>query len=210
VARRSTGDEDRGAAMAVSVARTARELGVPAEAIPRLSVAHALAMAPRVSRLESQRHPVYLHPGHTMLVLLRDAEVLDPVMLAAAALTESEDAELRIAGEVVRREMGDDVADLVAAVPMPGREELLEELVIAPEEVRLVALAERLDHLRHAHMRRDLDEAWRRAVHEEAMRVYLPVAERTHGKLAGRYRHWGKAFARRLMLGLDGRSVDEP
>ena len=48
---------------------------------------------------------------------------------------------------------------------------------------------------------READEAWRRAVHEEAMRVYLPVAERTHPKLAVRFRHWGKAFAKRLERG---------
>jgi (p)ppGpp synthase/HD superfamily hydrolase len=194
--------------MAASVARTARELGLPADGITLLNRAHALAMAPRVARLDNQRDPVYLHPGHTVLVLLRDAEVRDPVTLAAAALTESEDAAFRIADEVVRAEVGEDVAGLVRAVPMPGREELAEELVVAPETVRLVALAERLDHLRHAHMR-GAPRTWRREVHEEAMRVYLPVAERTHAKLAARYRHWGRAFSRRLALGLDEGSTGE-
>lgn len=199
--------EDRGLAMAVNLARVAREFGLTREGVARLSTAHALAMAPRVATLHNQRHPLYLHPGHTVLVLLRDAGVADPVMLCAAALTESEDAELRVGREPIRSEVGRDVEALVAEVPLPGREELAEELVRAPEPVRLVALGERLDHLRHAHLR-DADEAWRRAVHEEAMRVYLPVAERTHPRLAMRYRHWGRAFARRLERGLDLR--EEP
>lgn len=190
--------------MAVNLKRVARELGLTPEGVARLSTAHALAMAPRVAMLNNQRHPVYLHPGHTVLVLLRDAGVVDPVILCAAALTESEDAELRVARKRIGSEVGADVADLVEAVPMPRREALMEEMVVAPEPVRLVALAERLDHLRHAHMR-DAGDAWRRAVHEEAMRVYLPVAERTHPRLAARYRHWGRAFARRLAYGLDVR-----
>lgn len=201
--------EDRGSAMAASLARTARRSGVPPQGVARLSVAHALAMVPRVATLENQRHPMYLHPGHTALVLLRDAGVRDALVLSAAALTESEDDDLRVAQERVCGEVGSDVADLVAAVPMPGREDLTEKLVVAPEPVRLVALAERLDHLRHAHMR-DAADAWRRAVHAEAMRVYLPVAERTHPKLAARYRHWGTAFARRLERGLDLRPGEAP
>lgn len=194
--------------MAAALARTARQFGVAQDGIVRLSTAHALAMVPRVEALDNQRHPVYLHPGHTALVLLRDVGLRDPVALCASTLTESEDDALRISLELVRREVGMDVADLVAAVPMPRREALAEELVVAPERVRLVALAERLDHLRHAHMRKDVSRSWRRAIHEEAMRVYLPVAERTHAKLAARYRHWGKAFARRLELGLDERDPE--
>ena len=193
--------------MAVNLVRVARQFGLTQEGVTRLSTAHALAMAPRVASLHNQRHPMYLHPGHTVLVLLRDAGVADPVMLCAAALTESEDAELRVGQEPIRTEVGRDVAALVAAVPMPGSEHLAEDLVRATEPVRLVALGERLDHLRHAHLR-DADDAWRRAVHEEAMRVYLPVAERTDVGLARRYRHWGRAFARRLERGLDLR--EEP
>ena len=67
--------------------------------------------------------------------------------------------------------------------------------MVAAEPVRLVALAERLDHLRHAHLRQDLGaarEAW-----ERASRVYLPVAERTDRTLARRYASWCRTFPRR-------------
>ena len=45
---------------------------------------------------------------------------------------------------------------------------------------------------------RDADHAWRSVVHAQAESVYLPVAERTHPRLAQRYRHWCRTFARRL------------
>ncbi len=183
--------------MAASVARAARSFGVDAPGIGLVGRAHAVAMAPRVRALDDDHHPLYLHPGRTVLILLRDALVTDPVVLAAAAVTESEDVVFRIAGEEVGRSVGEDVARLVAEVPMPDTETLAEALVMADERVRLVALAERLDHARHAHLR-EADDAWRRALHEQVGAVYLPVAERTHERIAQRYRHWWRAFARRL------------
>jgi hypothetical protein len=57
-------------------------------------------------------------------------------------------------------------------------------------------LAERLDQLRHAHLRED--HAWWRAIHAEAGAIWVPVAERTHPRLADRYRHWLRTFGRRL------------
>jgi (p)ppGpp synthase/HD superfamily hydrolase len=183
--------------MAASLVRAARLAGMGSAHVARINTAHALAMGPRVARLDSQRHPAYLHPGHTILILMRDAGVVDPTLLAAAALVESEDGDLRIGLDRIRAVVGDDIASVVEAVPLPGRAELAEELVVAPEGVRLVALAERLDQARHAHLR-EADRVWKAALLEEVARVYLPVAERTHAKLATRFRHWSKAFGRRL------------
>ena len=56
---------------------------------------------------------------------------------------------------------------------------------IAPEEVQRIALAERLDHLRHAHLW--TDRARQRAAHDVALRIYAPVAERVHPTMARRY-----------------------
>jgi (p)ppGpp synthase/HD superfamily hydrolase len=154
-------------------------------------------MRPRVRALDDDHDPLYLHPGRTVLILLRDAGVTDPTVLAAAAVTESEDDAFRIANAEVRAAVGDEVADLVGRVPMPRTDTLAEALVTADERVRLVALAERLDHARHAHLR-EADEAWKRELHEEIGAVYLRVAERTHPTLAQRYRHWWRVFGRRL------------
>jgi len=183
--------------MAASVVRTARSLGVPAGGIHDLSRCHALAMQLRLGAFDDDHHPLFLHPGRTVLVLLRDVECLDPTVLSAAALVESEDAVLRVPLEEVRSVAGDAVAGLVASVPMAGSGTLAEDLVTAAEPVRLMALAERLDHLRHAHLR-DADVAWRVSSLEEAQAVYLPVAHRTHPRLARRYEHWCRTFARRL------------
>jgi (p)ppGpp synthase/HD superfamily hydrolase len=189
--------EDRAAAMAASVRRTARSFGVDPEGVALLSLAHALAMEPRMAALDDDHHPLYLHPGRTVLVLLRDAYCVDGTVLAAAALTESEDGEFRIGDAAVLTSVGRSVADILRVVPDPRSESLAEELLMADGSVRLVALAERLDHLRHAHLR-DADAEWRRTVHAQAESVYLPMAERTHARLAQRYRHWCRTFARRL------------
>jgi (p)ppGpp synthase/HD superfamily hydrolase len=183
--------------MAASLSRAAVSMAMAPTGIYRLARAYALAMEARAPRLPDEHHPSYLHPGRTVLVLLRDVSLADPVVLCAAALVESEDPTLRAPADRVRLEMGEAIGDLIETVPLPRGERLAEELVIAPEPVRLVALAERLDILRHAHML-DATPAWRRAVHSEARAVYLPVAERTHARLAERYRHWCTAFARRL------------
>ncbi len=184
--------EDRARAMAASLARTLRSRGMDSEGLSLLGSAHALAMQPRLRLLHDDRHPVLLHPGHTVLVLVHDVDLEDARLLAAAAATESEDDELRVPLESVRAHLGDEVAAVVAAVPRARSETLAEELVTAPREVRLIALAERLDHLRHAHMRSDVHWGW--TAHRQATQVYLPVAERTDGRLAGRYRYWCRKF----------------
>lgn len=183
--------------MAASVARAAHSVGVPREGILAVSRAHALAMGVRVAALDDQRHPAFLHPGHSVLILIRDVACRDPVTLAATAVVESEDPELRVPADAVRDALGQDVAALVAAVPMPGDESLAYDLVTAEERVRLVALAERLDQLRHGHLR-VAERAWRTHVLEQARSVYLPIAQRTHPRLAQRYDHWCRTFAKRL------------
>lgn len=181
--------------MALSVERAARSSGMSEPGIELVDRAHALGMEPRVMAID-EHDAAYLHPGRSTLVLLRDVGALPAPVLAAAAVHESEDQALRVSLERVRRELGDAVASVVESIPLPGDERLTERLVLLDPEARLAALAERLDHLRHAHLRED--SAWWRAVHEEAGAVWLPVAERTHPRLATRYRHWHRAFARRL------------
>ena len=189
-------DADRGAAMATSVARAARAHGLPPDGIDLLSRAHALAMKPRVDALDDDHHPVFLHPGRSVLVLLWDVGPLPADVLASAAVHDTEDDDLRVPIATVRETLGDEVADIVESLPLPGDERLTERLVTLDERPRLAGLAERLDHLRHAHLRDD--PAWWRAIHEEAGAAWLPVAERTNARLATRYRHWHRTFGRRL------------
>lgn len=182
--------------MAASVRSAALAAGLDADAVALLQKAHVLAMEPRLAALEDDHHPAYLHPGRTVLLLFRDVGVVPVEALCAAAVHETEDADLRIPVDAVRAEVGDAVAEIVAALPLPGDERLLERLVTLADGPRLAALAERLDQLRHAHLQEE--HGWWRAIYDEAKSVWVPVAERTHPRLADRYRHWERTFGRRL------------
>ena len=180
--------------MAGSVERIARASGLTDPAIDLVSRAYALAMEPR--RALDEHDPAYLHPGRSILVLLQDVGPLNATALAAAAVHESEDPRFRLEASAVRRELGDAVADLATSLPLPTDEDLVERLVTLDLGARLAALAERLDHIRHAHLRDD--PAWWRALRDEVTVAWAPVAERTHPRLADRYRAWLRAISRRL------------
>jgi len=141
--------------MAASVATAARGGGLSEEDVALLGRAHALAMEPRVATIEDDHDPAYLHPGRTVLVLLQDVRDVPVDALCAAAVHETERTDLRVGVDEVRRVLGDRVADIVEALPLPGDERLLERLVTLDRPSLLAALAERLDQLRHAHLRED-------------------------------------------------------
>lgn len=183
--------------MAASVTDAATARRYSAEAVAELGRAHALAMEPRLAALEDDdHHPVYLHPGRTALVLLHDVGSVPLDALCAAVVHESEDDPLRLDVDAVRSALGEGVAGIVSSLPLPGDERLVERLVTLEEPSLLAALAERLDHLRHAHLREDHD--WWREIYAEAEAAWVPVAERTHPRLADRFSHWRRTFARRL------------
>ena len=171
-------------------ARVAWTLGSAGPAARRL-VDDALRLAMEPRRTLDDHHPDHLHPGRTVLVLLLDTEVREPALLAAAALAESEREALRVPSAAVAAALGEEVARVAGSVPSSGSHGLAEVLVTAEEGVRLVALAERLDQVRHAHLWDDPERA--RRAHAEAVDVYGPVAERTHPVLARRFRAWCRA-----------------
>ena len=188
-------EADRAEEMAASVERAGRSYGLSPDAIELVGRAYALGMGPRRGVLD-EHDPAYLHPGRCVLILLQDVGPLPAETLAAAAAHESEDARVRAPLPTVRAALGDGVADVVESIPLPGDEQLVARLVTLDEGARLAALAERLDHLRHAHLRDD--PAWWRALRDETRAVWAPVAERTHSRLADRYRAWLRAMDRRL------------
>ena len=180
--------------MAGSVERFARAAGLADPDVDLVGRAYALAMEPR--GVLDPHDPAFLHPGRSILVLLQDVGPLAAELLAAAAVPESEEARFRLDESHVRRELGDAVADRVSGLPLPGDEDLVERLITLDEGARLAALAERLDHVRHAHLVED-PARWR-ALREEVSAAWAPVAERTHARLADRYRAWLRAISRRL------------
>ena len=188
-------DVARGRVMEARVGRTLEEAGLTASDVTLVRAAHSLAMGPRREHLPDPLHPDFLHPGRTVLILVMDSGFRDAIGLAAAALVDSERAELRADPSRIRQEICDEVAEWVRSVPLPGAG-LAEALLSARVPVQVVALAERLDQCRHAKFWSD--RAARVRVHEEVETIYGPVAERTDPALARRFAHWSWAFSRTL------------
>ena len=190
---------DRDRAMTARVLREARARGIADEGDGPLGLALELAMEIRRSVLADDHDPGYLHPGRTVLILLQDTPERDPQHLAAAALVDSEQAVLRASAEDIHRLVGQQIADVVAGVPMPPGEDLLERLLEAPPARARIALAERLDHLRHLHL--EADPARRVRLHREAEEIYAPLAARVDPVLARRYAWWCRMFGARHLPG---------
>jgi predicted esterase len=183
--------------MAASVAATARGAGLDDESVAALERVHGLAMAPRIAELDDDHHPAYLHPGRSCLILLHDVGRVDVSVLALATLHDSCDATLRSPREEVLAALGKGTLAALDALPLPGDEDLLEKLVGLGAGASLAVLAERLDHLRHLHLRSDLVDSWA-DTHHEVEAAWLPFAHRVHPKLATRFAHWYRVFVKRI------------
>ena len=188
---------ERARAMAARLADTAARLGVDRDGRDLIARAFEAGMAPRIDAGLDDHHPDFLHTARTALILMDDTGAADPATLAAALVTETREADLRMEEDEVRR-LGEDVAALAAAVPDPAAEGLIERLVTADPALRLVALAERLDHARHLHLR---DPGEWAAYHALTCAAYAPVAGRAHPVLERRFTHWCRTFARRFTVG---------
>lgn len=179
--------------MALRVARAATREGV--RGIPLLEVVHAVAMEPRHRLLDDDHDPRYLHPGRTALVALGDGGIRDARILAAALFLDTLSPELSPSPGAVRDaalESGvsgiQEAWDAAAACPRPDDEDLVERLVTAEDEERVLALCEWMDQLRHLRSWGNRDQV---ALGQRLTRqVYLPAAERTRESLARRFRWW--------------------
>jgi len=184
--------------MARSLRTTLRSRGVAEDQAEVVERVYGLAMAPRVAALDDDHHPAYLHPGRSVLILLQDVGDVDPTVLVVAALHESVDASLAVAEELLAEAAEPGAVEALESIPLPGDERLVERLVTLGPGVGLAALSERLDQLRHLHLRPDLMDSWAGA-HDEVSNAWLPFAQRTHPQVARRYAHWTRTFAKRLV-----------
>src|SRR5690606_36263153 len=146
--------------------------GIDDAGAARIVAAFETTMRPRVEKLDDEHHIDYLHPGRTTLILLDDLQLREPGLIAAGALLESLHPELRVGSEDA------EAVALVARVPTPDRagELLLEDLLAAETEVRLIALAEWVDQIRRLHLR--APALWA-PLYELTSEVYLPIARWT-------------------------------
>jgi hypothetical protein len=183
--------------MAQSLRNALRGRGTSDVEIAAVERVFAASMEPRVAQLDDDHHPAYLHPGRSMLVLLHDVTQVDAVVLLIAGLHESVDAALALGPERVSEVAGPSALAALRSIPAPGDERLVERLLGLGPGLALAALAERLDHLRHLHLRDDLMDYWA-DTHAETVEAWLPFAARTDSTLARRYAHWVRTFAKRL------------
>lgn len=190
----------RARAMVRSVLSATHRRGGTGQDLSVLRRALELALEPRATALPDDHHPAYLHPGRVALILVRDEGRAEPRLLASAALLESRDPSLGVPLPRIEAELGAEltaeIAGILERAPRPGCEDLAERLVVLGRDAAAAVLAERLDHLRHEHLRTPMTP-WPELL-EETRRVWLPVAEREAPQMARRYRHWLRTFGRRL------------
>lgn len=188
----------RAGAMAARLVDTAERLGIDGTGRALITAAFETAMRQRLSAVLDDHSPAYLHPARTALILMDDAGVSHATTLAAALLTETRDTALRADAAEVER-LGEAVRGLVAAMPRPDPEErVLESLVTADAQARLIAVAERLDHARHLHLRPP--EEWP-GYHALTCASYAPAAARAHPLLGRRLTWWCRMFRDRYLAG---------
>lgn len=154
------------------------------------------ALSVRDAQFADDHHVDLLHPARTALILIDDVLVTDPMLLSIAALLESYDTSRAVPSAQIK-EMNAAAAAALRAIPTPGGDgdALLERLLALPAEHLTIALAERLDHARHLHLRPA--EVQAAALHLEST-VYLPLARRSGGLLGKRYERWHAATTARL------------
>ncbi|MGH7460365.1 MAG: hypothetical protein ACREMA_04970 [Longimicrobiales bacterium] len=183
-------------AMARRLIGSARQCGVPADGQSQIEAAFRAASATRGN--VDQHDPALLHPARTVLILINDAHVAAADTLTAAALAESEDRHLVVPIEQIKQDFNARVAELVEAIPDPAQsgDELLETLLAADPDAQLIAVAERLDHARHLHLKPTT--LWADH-HDIVRRAYLPVAERIDATLGRRLRWWCSMFERQYL-----------
>ena len=195
----NAGPASRWELMSVRVEQTAQTAGMDSSGRHLIRSAIEAAMAPRLAVIDDDHDHDYLHPGRTVVILLDDVGLADPVALAAACLLDTRRLELEAPDDEISAHVSPAVTAFRNEVPRSGSETLLEDLLASGPDVVLVALAERLDQVRHAHLWGNLPEA--RAAHQEASDVYMKMAERTHAQLAARYTSWCRAFGERYLAG---------
>lgn len=165
------------------------------DAVMLIHAAVEAALEPRDKVIEDDHDPRCLAPARTVRILLADTSCRDVDALAAAPFVDSVDSFSADTTVLTAR-----ARELLGSVPLPTSRDddtLLERLVSAPPAAGVVAIAERLDQVRHMHMRPDLP--WE-AMLASVRSAYIPAARRLEPQLERRLARWADAFDRRLLL----------
>jgi hypothetical protein len=191
---------ERAAAMLERVTAEARGVLPEADAL-FVRAALETCLTFRDDRIENDHDSRLLHPARTLRVLIADAGCRSADALAAAAFVDTVDADLvpKFGSGAPQQGRFDAAREILVNVPVPGTDsdDLRERLVTAPVDAAVVAIAERLDQVRHLHLRPELP--WEEH-YAQVREVYFPVARRLAPGLARRLHRWADAFERRLLL----------
>lgn len=182
---------DRARAMLERV-RTEARAAVGAVDADTIAAALETALRARDRAIDDDHDPRYLHPARTIRIAIADGPCTNTGALAAGAFIDTVDAWLV-------PEPPAPLKPWVDAVPVAGadRDLLLERIITADPDAAVIALAERLDQVRHVHLRHDRDA---RAAHAEVRAICIPAARRVSAVIARRFEHWADAFERKLIL----------
>lgn len=186
---------DHIAAMSERLARDAARAGVHDADVDRLCRVFSAVAEARAARIGNRQHHSVLHTARTALILIADCDINDPALLTAATALDTLDPQL-MPGLDTLPLAATERALAAQAFAAVNSEIVLEELLLADQTVRLLALAEALDHARHLH--RQPAAAWA-PFHEAACSVFLPIAGRTHDALARRFNWWCDMFRSRYL-----------
>jgi hypothetical protein len=189
---------ERPRAMAERLASAARREGLAATDIAHITRVYNRIIDHRAAFLPHDRYGDELHPGRSAVILLDDVGTPPAAAVVVAIVLDSEHPDWMLAEDEVRELAGGDAAALLDELPAPAddAEHGLETLLAASTGARLAAVAERLDHARHLHLRPPGE--WR-AFHESIERVYAPIATRTNAMLEYRLARWSGMFRDRYL-----------
>lgn len=137
---------------------------------------------------QSHRDPYIIHPMRVALVLLQEIGVRDFAPVAAALLHDViEDSDGRVTADDLTKAFGADVANIVNTLSKPPYAEGVERHVQlsvyhdninnAPEVIRLVKLADRLDNIRESLLTND--DKFQDKYLKETKEIYIPLAAST-------------------------------
>jgi hypothetical protein len=186
--------------MAARLERAVQRTGNDAGAAAAIGRAFRAAIDARAPTIDEPEHFAFLHPARNALILLEDVYGVPVHVAAAGVLLDGEHPALMLPPAAWAQAAGAAAAGLLSDVPLSGAiaddAELLEALLACDRPVRLLALADRLDFIRHLHLDTGAD---RHAAHARTGSVFLPIAQRTDPLFVRRFEWWLGTFARRFL-----------
>lgn len=190
----------RGAAMVARIGSELRMRGIDASGQGLVREVLVRVLEGRTALPGGEEDPAFLHPARTILILMDDAALLDPVALAASSLIDRWIGFPCHLPESACGLLPSGIRAFWDLLP-PGRagetdpDRLREALERLPVPLRAGVLSSGLDRIRHLHLDVAGGPVSAGGVIEEARGVLAPMAEHTFPVLDRRFRWWLRRVA---------------